>query len=419
MDRRVSNSQLNALLDILQENPTLVRGVGLGPRSKEAIDQKWQEIANILNAHGSGSSKSDQHWKRLNALLDILQENPTLVRGVGLGPRSKEAIDQKWQEIANILNAHGSGSSKSDQHWKRLNALLDILQENPTLVRGVGLGPRSKEAIDQKWQEIANILNAHGSGSSKSDQHWKRLNALLDILQENPTLVRGVGLGPRSKEAIDQKWQEIANILNAHGSGSSKSDQHWKRLNALLDILQENPTLVRGVGLGPRSKEAIDQKWQEIANILNAHGSGSSKSDQHWKRLNALLDILQENPTLVRGVGLGPRSKEAIDQKWQEIANILNAHGSGSSKSDQHWKRLNALLDILQENPTLVRGVGLGPRSKEAIDQKWQEIANILNAHGSGSSKSDQHWKRICFNAPGSKPQKDFERTFQKPKMSV
>nr|CAH7748457.1 unnamed protein product [Callosobruchus chinensis] len=74
MDRRVSNSQLNALLDILQENPTLVRGVGLGPRSKEAIDQKWQEIANILNAHGSGSSKSDQHWKRVRKQRKVNHE---------------------------------------------------------------------------------------------------------------------------------------------------------------------------------------------------------------------------------------------------------------------------------------------------------------------------------------------------------
>lgn len=65
MEHRVSNNQLAELLDFLEANPALAKGVGLGSRSKENIDREWDNLSASLSAHGGGSSKSDKRWKRV------------------------------------------------------------------------------------------------------------------------------------------------------------------------------------------------------------------------------------------------------------------------------------------------------------------------------------------------------------------
>lgn len=65
MEHRVSNEQLDELLDFLDANPAVAKGVGLGTRSKETIDREWDNLADALNAHGGGCSKSGKRWKRV------------------------------------------------------------------------------------------------------------------------------------------------------------------------------------------------------------------------------------------------------------------------------------------------------------------------------------------------------------------
>lgn len=65
MEYRVSHTQLEELLEYLTTHTALAKGVGLGARSKETIDREWNDLARKLNAHGSGSSKNGQRWKRV------------------------------------------------------------------------------------------------------------------------------------------------------------------------------------------------------------------------------------------------------------------------------------------------------------------------------------------------------------------
>ncbi|VEN58853.1 unnamed protein product [Callosobruchus maculatus] len=65
MEHRVAYSQLECLVGFLEEHPQLARGAtGLGGRSKETIDRKWRELADILNAIENGSIKDGDRWKK-------------------------------------------------------------------------------------------------------------------------------------------------------------------------------------------------------------------------------------------------------------------------------------------------------------------------------------------------------------------
>lgn len=71
MANRVSNEQLEELLDYLAEHTTLAKGVGLGSRSKETIDRQWNDLAMKLNSFGSGSSKTGDRWKKVHRLFHL------------------------------------------------------------------------------------------------------------------------------------------------------------------------------------------------------------------------------------------------------------------------------------------------------------------------------------------------------------
>lgn len=68
MSTRVSNDQLEALLEFLTKHPALAKGVGLGSRSKATVEKLWNDLAHQLNAFGSGSTKSGERWKKVSIL---------------------------------------------------------------------------------------------------------------------------------------------------------------------------------------------------------------------------------------------------------------------------------------------------------------------------------------------------------------
>nr|CAH7719198.1 unnamed protein product [Callosobruchus chinensis] len=66
MERRVSTAQLEALIQFLEGHPQLAKGaVGFGGRSKETIDRKWEEVAEVFNAHAAGAHRTGARWKRV------------------------------------------------------------------------------------------------------------------------------------------------------------------------------------------------------------------------------------------------------------------------------------------------------------------------------------------------------------------
>lgn len=71
MANKVSNDQMDELLDFLALHPAIAKGVGLGARSKEAVDRQWNDLAKKLNSYGNGSTKSGERWKKVS-LLNLL-----------------------------------------------------------------------------------------------------------------------------------------------------------------------------------------------------------------------------------------------------------------------------------------------------------------------------------------------------------
>nr|CAH7722713.1 unnamed protein product [Callosobruchus chinensis] len=65
MEQRVSTTQLEGLIQFLEGHPQLAKGaIGFGGRSKETIDRKWEEVADVLNAPPAGAHKTGERWKR-------------------------------------------------------------------------------------------------------------------------------------------------------------------------------------------------------------------------------------------------------------------------------------------------------------------------------------------------------------------
>ncbi|XP_026725641.1 uncharacterized protein LOC113492364 [Trichoplusia ni] len=64
MEHRVSNAQLDELLEYLAEHSGLVSGECRGTRSKEIVDKQWNDLAKKLNSYETGSSKSGERWKK-------------------------------------------------------------------------------------------------------------------------------------------------------------------------------------------------------------------------------------------------------------------------------------------------------------------------------------------------------------------
>ncbi|KAM3961998.1 uncharacterized protein ACR2FA_003889 [Aphomia sociella] len=108
MEYRVSNAQLEELLDYLAMHPALAKGVGHGARTKEKVDREWNKIARKLNALGSGSTKNGQRWRRYWADLKhkakyraaAKRQNNT---GTGGTPSTRGELTEVEQKILSII----------------------------------------------------------------------------------------------------------------------------------------------------------------------------------------------------------------------------------------------------------------------------------------------------------------------------
>lgn len=99
MENRVSCTQLDELLDYLVAHPHLVKGIGLGARSKEAIAREWDNLASKLNAHGLVATKTSQQWKQYRADLKHKVKAKAAERkrnayGTGGGPASQDDLNK-------------------------------------------------------------------------------------------------------------------------------------------------------------------------------------------------------------------------------------------------------------------------------------------------------------------------------------
>ncbi|KAJ8704007.1 hypothetical protein PYW07_013301 [Mythimna separata] len=108
MANRVSNEQLEELLDYLADHSTLVKSVGLGSRSKESIDRQWNDLARKLNGFGSGSSKTGDRWKKYWADLKHKTKSRLAKRrqdalGTGGGPSTQEDVSEIDKKVLAII----------------------------------------------------------------------------------------------------------------------------------------------------------------------------------------------------------------------------------------------------------------------------------------------------------------------------
>ncbi|CAH1997458.1 unnamed protein product [Acanthoscelides obtectus] len=95
----------------------------------------------------------------------------------------------------------------------------------------------------------------------------------------------------------------------------------------------EDKGLLKGMDekqLKNKIKNLKDVFRQELAKIER------SKKTQHCKSMS----FAEIHSNLAKdSVGLGGRSKETINRKWDKLAICLNTHGSGPTKNGQCWRK--------------------------------------------------------------------------------
>ncbi|CAH2101852.1 unnamed protein product [Euphydryas editha] len=103
LGNRVSNEQLDKLLEFLSQHPNLAKGVGLGARSKEIVDKQWEILARKLNSINTGSKKSADRWKKYWADIKHKSKTRLAKRKSVLGPNNKDDLLDVDRKILKII----------------------------------------------------------------------------------------------------------------------------------------------------------------------------------------------------------------------------------------------------------------------------------------------------------------------------
>lgn len=70
---RVSEAQFNILLDFMERNPNLARARGYNNSAQGRAEslRLWTEVAEVLNAEGSGTTKTPKEWSIVSISIII------------------------------------------------------------------------------------------------------------------------------------------------------------------------------------------------------------------------------------------------------------------------------------------------------------------------------------------------------------
>ncbi|XP_041978569.1 uncharacterized protein LOC121732681 [Aricia agestis] len=116
---RVSEGQWNILIDFLEQHPNLARARGYNNSAHGRAEsfRLWQEVANSLNAEGSGTTKSPKEWSVYvsnykSKLKKIVADINTDCSSTGGGPPRLSAKLADWDTRFLALLGPGFGQAE-------------------------------------------------------------------------------------------------------------------------------------------------------------------------------------------------------------------------------------------------------------------------------------------------------------------
>ncbi|RVE45092.1 hypothetical protein evm_010280 [Chilo suppressalis] len=114
---RVSEAQWSIMMDFLESNPNLARARGYNnsARGRSESLRLWQEVANLLNAEGSGTTKSPKEWSVYvsnykSKLKKIVADINTDASATGGGPPRASTLND-WDRRFLALLGPGFGQT--------------------------------------------------------------------------------------------------------------------------------------------------------------------------------------------------------------------------------------------------------------------------------------------------------------------
>ncbi|KAL0879755.1 hypothetical protein ABMA27_003468 [Loxostege sticticalis] len=169
---RVSEAQWSLILDFLERNPNLARARGYNnsARGRQESTRLWQELANLLNAEGTGTTKVPKDWSTYvsnykSKLKKIVADINADTSATGGGPPRGSNLSEVDQRFLAIL---GPGFGQTAPQVS-VNPFPDVDQQQPS----TSTVPRAQDVSPEDVQQEVIIESGeepmlHMDGRSRS-----------------------------------------------------------------------------------------------------------------------------------------------------------------------------------------------------------------------------------------------------------
>ncbi|KAL0830046.1 hypothetical protein ABMA28_003504 [Loxostege sticticalis] len=229
---RVSEAQWSLILDFLERNPNLARARGYNnsARGRQESTRLWQELANLLNAEGTGTTKVPKDWSTYvsnykSKLKKIVADINADTRATGGGPPRGSNLSEVDQRFLAIL---GPGFGQTAPQVS-VNPFPDADQQQPS----TSTVPRAQDVSPEDVQQEVIIESGeepmlHMDGRSRSP---------ISVAVEQPVIEAPVN----QQQAVDQPViearvnQQQASVSQPSLPRRSRQTRHRSRPLAPLD----------------------------------------------------------------------------------------------------------------------------------------------------------------------------------------
>ncbi|CAG5009868.1 unnamed protein product [Parnassius apollo] len=291
MANRVSNDQLEELLEFLGQHPALAKGIGLGARSKETVDKLWNNLATKLNAHGSGSTKSGERWKKYWADLKHKSKSRLAKRrqdslATGGGPSSQDDLsetDKKYRKVGIF------GNHEPRRRKKRCN-----------VPAGRGITARDIEQTKPKKPNkmtYNEFVNSEVEVSSSDSSEIIDIST-FDILEPGPSKL----IIQTKSTQKNKMYEKESNKHKNTKKGSTTSESQTISIYEDSDCIDENFDIDRDMDFRNMNRcSSGPVTLTENQEIVQSSDNRESKTHKELSTLETIEQIIQTSDNIEPG----------------------------------------------------------------------------------------------------------------------
>ncbi|GBP88479.1 hypothetical protein EVAR_64912_1 [Eumeta japonica] len=263
MEDKVSNAQLDDLINFLVMHPNLAKGLRLGPRSKDNVDLLWTELAQRLNSRRSGATKTGVQWKKYwigyKHRLKIKASNCIKhIKCTGGGPPLYDSLSEVEKKALGILGEAAISGDTEYKHSTGQSSVSPIIVYTTTTCNST---PLDAETIENTSDDSLRRPNAAsedirppvkvGSWVIKLEQ--RRIAAEEKLADAAKVFADAAMISAEAARTMAQGQIKILEILNKAYRRHNANQQNVKKKNLPSDFCSRRARLIEkytGEGVG-------------------------------------------------------------------------------------------------------------------------------------------------------------------------